>query len=84
MSKILKRLYTLEFPECSREALRYLGECFSVPGSSSVSIPGLGGSNDNYATEVSREFVLFKSGHRGGQKVGSGAVTGFLNRVGTK
>lgn len=59
MSKILKRLSVLEFPESSHAALQYLTSCFT--SSAGGAIPGLGGGAENFAVEVSQEYVLFKS-----------------------
>lgn len=59
MSKILKRLSNLEFPESSRLALQYLTSSFTSP--TGGAIPGLGGGAENFAVEVSQDYVLFKS-----------------------
>ena len=69
MTNILKRLQYLDFPESTKEALNYLVKCFSSQGGGSTGIPGLGGGAENFAVEVSQEYVLFKSSKKGIHKV---------------
>lgn len=56
MSNILKRLSYMDFPECTQEALHYLSRCLRKEAGS---IPGLGGGGEDYAVEVSRDFIHF-------------------------
>ncbi|GAB1598984.1 uncharacterized protein C7orf26 homolog [Argonauta hians] len=56
MSNILKRLSYLDFPECTKEALLYLSRCLRKE---TGGIPGLGGGGEDYAVEVSRDFIHF-------------------------
>lgn len=56
MSNILKRLSFMDFPECTREALHYLSRCLRKDAGT---IPGLGGGGEDYAVEVSRDFIHF-------------------------
>lgn len=59
MAKVLKKLQNLDFPECSRQALQYIASCYTSPHG--ASIPGLSSGGDNYALEVSQEFILFNN-----------------------
>lgn len=64
MTNILKKLQYLDFPQSSKEALKYLVQCCSE--SSHQGIPGLGGINENLAGEVAQEYILNMSrGRRG-------------------
>lgn len=59
MAKVLKKLQNLDFPECSRQALQYIASCYTSPHG--ASIPGLSSGGDNYALEVSQEFILYNN-----------------------
>lgn len=65
MSKILKKLSYLDFPENSRQALQYVASCYS-DGSThhGLSIPGLESASENWAYEVCHEYIYFHSSSR--------------------
>lgn len=65
MSKILKKLSYLDFPENSRQALQYVASCYS-DGSThhGLSIPGLESASENWAYEVCHEYIYFHSTSR--------------------
>uniref|UniRef100_A0A0B6ZU35 Uncharacterized protein n=1 Tax=Arion vulgaris TaxID=1028688 RepID=A0A0B6ZU35_9EUPU len=61
---ILNRLFRLNFPECTREALMFLTSFISQD---CPTIPGLSANTEQIIVEICQEFVLFKS-MRGPQK----------------
>ena len=70
MSKILKKLSYLDFPENSRQALQYVASCYS-DGSThhGLSIPGLESASENWAYEVCHEYIYFHSSSRRSSQV---------------
>ncbi|KAK3091617.1 hypothetical protein FSP39_021248 [Pinctada imbricata] len=83
MSKILRKLSYLAFPECSRQALQYLTTCVTSANAHDVSIPGLDGAD--HAAEVCHEYILFNSGGRRGgiQKLNSIQELNLLEMIST-
>ena len=67
MSKILRKLSYLDFPECSKQALQYLTTCVASSNPHGVSIPGLEGAD--FAAEVCHEYIHFREYKRGGIQV---------------
>lgn len=65
-SKILQKLRVLDFPECSKQAINYLVSCYNTPEHGSL--PGLSGTPENLASEVSRDFILFNNPNQRGHK----------------
>ncbi|XP_013070187.2 integrator complex subunit 15-like isoform X1 [Biomphalaria glabrata] len=61
---ILSRLYRLNFPDCTKEALAFLTSFISQD---CPKIPGLNANTEQIIVEICQEFVLFKSA-RGPQK----------------
>ncbi|CAG5121661.1 unnamed protein product [Candidula unifasciata] len=61
---ILNRLFRLNFPDCTREALMFLTSFISQD---CPTIPGLSANTEQMIVEICQEFVLFKS-MRGPQK----------------
>lgn len=55
---ILQRLFHLNFPDCTREALAFLTSYISQD---CPNIPGMPGNPEQICVEICQEFVLFKS-----------------------